>query len=117
MIYRSDPSLPHRVSEREMKNIRRIMTIREAGGSTLLLEPKATTLTFADRSSDSFSFQANYELDESSDGIFPDLEAVTISFGTFEETLSAGAFVCTGHECSYSADSRAVPEYTRRSSR
>ena len=56
----------------------------------------------------SFSFQANYESDESSDGIFPDLEAVTISFGTFEETLSAGAFVCTGQECSYSAHNRGI---------
>jgi len=66
-----------------------------------LFEPRRASLTFLSPGSDSFSFSARYELDESSNGIDPESEDVTVSFGTYEETLAAGGFDCTIHDCVY----------------
>jgi hypothetical protein len=60
---------------------------------------------------DIFHFSADFDLNENSDGIDPGGEDVTVSFGTYTETLSAGAFDCTGSDCVY--ESRGGPGISR----
>lgn len=74
-------------------------------------EPQAATLTFAE-AKDGFTFSADYELDENSNGIFPRDEDVSVSFGTYTETIPAGSFVCTGFDCSYKSDGPGITSAT-----
>jgi hypothetical protein len=64
-------------------------------------ELKTASLKFVSPGWDSFHFSAEFDLNENSDGIDPGGEDVTVSFGTYTETLSAGAFDCTGSDCVY----------------
>ena len=74
-------------------------------------EPQAASLTFAE-AKDGFTFSADYELDENSDGIFLRDEDVSVSFGTYTETIPAGSFVCTGFDCSYKSDGPGITSAT-----
>lgn len=81
-------------------------------GNPFALEFDSASLTFGQRGSDSYSFYADYELGAGSDGIFPDLESVKVSFGTHTQTIPAGAFVCTGHDCRFQSAGRGITEAT-----
>jgi len=66
-----------------------------------VVEVDSATLSFGRPGADGYSFRADYELGQGSDGMFPDLESVTVSFGTHTQRIPAGAFACIGHVCHF----------------
>ncbi len=64
-------------------------------------ELQKASLKFFHPGLDSFHFSAELDLNENSDGIDPGGEDVTVSFGTYTETLLAGAFDCGSSDCVY----------------
>jgi hypothetical protein len=65
------------------------------------LKLETASLSFDFPGFDSFHFSGAFDLGENSDGIDPQAEDVTVSFGTYTEALPAGSFVCTGSDCVY----------------
>jgi hypothetical protein len=63
------------------------------------MELQTASLKFVHPGSNHFHFSAEFDLNENSDGIDPETEDVTVSFGTYTEIVPAGAFVCTGSDC------------------
>ena len=76
------------------------------------LELETAFLKFVHPGWDGFHFSAEFDLGENSDGIDPEAEDVTISFGTYTETLPAGAFVCTGSDCLYDSGGSGITHAT-----
>lgn len=87
------------------------------GGLFARFEPRDVSLKFATPGSESFSFSGEYELDENTNGIDPENEDVSISFGTYTEMLPGGTFVCDSAACSFDGEGPGITRATITSSR
>jgi hypothetical protein len=58
-------------------------------------------LEFEDGGADSFEFVASFVLSPISDGMDPESDAVTVSFGPFEQRMPPGSLSCEEELCSY----------------